>query len=836
MAAAGDDRAAADVLKSLARHLNCLNDDNKSARKRALEAVRRETVEQRLSSAAMQELLGCLLKPLLKCLSDPAETCRDASIQIIAGFIRAVPKPEDCLPYLMPALAQRLGGKEILEPAEELRLALMEMLSLLVEVCGKQIAPYLEDLIKILQRTITDPFAEVKKESCKFTVSVAQCIPEHFHLQAESLLKPLLQTISHQHSQVRVSATQAIGAVIQYSAGKNVDEVLSHLAQRLFDDSPRVRKAVTLVVGDWLLRLPDRYSYFHKLIPLLLTSVSDEIPEIRSLAENSWKQVGAQWEKENEDDLKDKMDFQLPAPALYTSGGERPGLGCRELVVRNLSKLLPAMGRDIGDWLVQTRVKTVQLLRVLLLHAEDHCTQHLQMLLTVLYHACADAETDVRTQCLESAKLLGVFVSPEVYLKLLLPHVEDSSSCSSASPWAPLMVLGAVLSGSSRETLRPHLVKIGDTLAQPEVCLGSQQVLYVDQLLVCVDAVLCVGQQDCDVISLQLLKVLVSVQSVASQHEQHSKAEKLLRSVCAAQALSGVCDLYRQHMAALLQWLSDSHQTWTSFSIQKTQLEIIAMQSGPVVGEFLPALLPLLKSCVDPSREPEMRLHIFTMLSKLLLDAKNTLDSQGRFGEHMEMVLQDLFMPNLVWRSGRSAAAVRTAALSCLLAVLHGEAFPAERVVSAVDSLSSLLISALEEDSKLARLLACRSLTSLLKITAQQISTDKLNHIYPELLKRVDDSSEDVRVEALKSLSVWFCSLGKNYDMQSNRPHLELLFQQLLLYMDDPDTTVQDTVLGVLKVASAVDGDLLQQQTESVREKQRSPEYCDKLLQHIHSL
>lgn len=47
----------------------------------------------------------------------------------------------------------------------------------------------------------------------------------------------------------------------------------------------------------------------------------------------------------------------------------------------------------------------------------------------------------------------------------------------------------------------------------------------------------------------------------------------------------------------------------------------------------------------------------------------------------MELVLQDLLLPNLVWRSGRSAAAVRTAALSCLLAVLHGAAFPAERVI-----------------------------------------------------------------------------------------------------------------------------------------------------------
>ncbi|XP_059416461.1 dynein axonemal assembly factor 5-like [Carassius carassius] len=835
MATASDERAAADVLKSLARHLNCLNDDNKSARRRALETVKKETVEQRLSSGALQELFAGLLKALLKCLSDPAETCRDTAIQILTSFIRAVPRPEDSLPYLMPSLVQRLGGQEILEPAEELRLALMEMLSLLLEVCGRQLAPYLDDMIKILQRTITDPFPEVKKESCKCAISAAQSIPNHFHLQAESLLKPLLQTISHQHSQVRVCVTQAIGAVIQHSTGKNLDDVLSHMAQRLFDDSPRVRKAVTIVVGDWLLRLPDRYSYFHKLIPLLLSSLSDEIPEIRSLAEDLWRQVGSQWEKENEDDLKDKMDFLLPAPVLYTSGVECPGLGCRELVVRNLSKLLPAVGRDMGDWLVQTRVKTAQLLRVLLLHAEDHCTQHLQSLLTLLYRACADPETDVRAQCLESAKLLGVFVSPEVYLKLLLPHVEDSSSCSPASPWAPLMVLGSVLRGSSREALEPHLITIGGTLSHPEVCQGSQQAQYLDQLLVCVDAVLCVCQVDCAVISLQLLKVLVSVQSLTSQQEQCSKAEESVRCLCEAQGLGGVCELYRQHMADLLQWLSDSHHTWTSYSIQKTQLEIIAMQSGPVVGEFLPALLPLLKSCLELSRDPELRLHIFTMLSKLLLDSRNTLDSQGRFAEYMDLVLQDLLLPNLVWRSGRSATAVRTAALSCLLAVLHGAAFPVERVLSVEETLSTQLISALEEDSKLARLLACRSLHALLKLTTQRLNTDSLNKIYPELLKRVDDSSEDVRVEALMSLSTWFSSLGRNYDTQSCRPHLEFLFQQLLLYMDDPDTKIQDSVLEVLKVGSEVDGGLLQQQTEAVREKQRSPEYCDQLLRHIHS-
>ena len=37
-----------------------------------------------------------------------------------------------------------------------------------------------------------------------------------------------------------------------------MDDVVSHLAQRTFDNAPAVRAAVISVVGDWLLNLRDR--------------------------------------------------------------------------------------------------------------------------------------------------------------------------------------------------------------------------------------------------------------------------------------------------------------------------------------------------------------------------------------------------------------------------------------------------------------------------------------------------------------------------------------------------------------------------------------------------
>ncbi len=65
----------------------------------------------------------------------------------------------------MPVVVARLGSQEITEPSEELRLTLVSFLSSLVDLCGAKIAPYLNDMICILQRTIVDPYPEVKKVS-----------------------------------------------------------------------------------------------------------------------------------------------------------------------------------------------------------------------------------------------------------------------------------------------------------------------------------------------------------------------------------------------------------------------------------------------------------------------------------------------------------------------------------------------------------------------------------------------------------------------------------------------------------------------------------------------
>ncbi|XP_067407014.1 dynein axonemal assembly factor 5 isoform X1 [Emydura macquarii macquarii] len=830
--ALGDQRGAAEVAQALGRHLSGLQEPERDARLRALRTIRAEVQERPLSAPVLQEVFAKqLLRPLVRCLAgDPAERCRELAVQLTCHGLSHGARPAEALPCLVPALAQRLGPLpgQSHEPCEELRLALIQLVGLLLELCGAAMGPYLPELIRILQASILDPYPEVKRESCRCAAASARAMPECFHMQSEFLIKPLMQTISHQHFRVRVAVIQATGTVIQFGNGKSVDDVLSHLAQRLFDDIPQVRQAVTSVVGEWLLHLRDRYSYFHKLIPLLLSSFTDEMPENKQLAVSYWKKIGLQWEKENEEDLKDKLDF-YSTPSHYPEGVVRPELGCRELVTRNLSKILPGLCHDVTDWVEGTRIKASQLLFILLLHAEDHITQHMELLLRTLYRVCLDEENNVVRNCVKAAELIGTFVNPKVSLKLLMSALEKTPMPSY------LMILAAVIRGCPRQVLKPHLAYLASTLSQPEICQRSEEIFYMEQLLCCVQAITEVCQEDCKETSLQLMKILVTIMAIPRAEHLHEKVEESMCSLAQVQHLSGFSDLYKQHIDQLMEWVSVSHDRWSCYSPELLQLEVIATHSGPIIGEALQEFILILKTCLQPTKDPPMRLKLFTILSQLLQKANETINSQGQFVSYLEIVIKDILAPNLQWHAGRTAAAIRTTAISCLWTLIYSEMLSPKEIFKVEDALMRQIIATLDEDSKITRLMACRIVSVFLNICGKQFGLDKLNNIYPELLKRLDDAAHDVRLAAAQALTNWFKCIRKDNRKSVLKSNIEFLYRELLIHLDDLDQNIQRVVLDVLKEGSVLYPELLVKEIEAVEHKHRTPAYCNQLLQHIQS-
>lgn len=71
----------------------------------------------------------------------------------------------------------------------------------------------------------------------------------------------------------------------------------------------------------------------------------------------------------------------------------RPTLGCRLLVQREASKILPGAIRDLTDWSYETRIACASLLHLIALHCEDdNGTFQAPAMLEALLRAGADPE------------------------------------------------------------------------------------------------------------------------------------------------------------------------------------------------------------------------------------------------------------------------------------------------------------------------------------------------------------------------------------------------------------------------------------------------------------
>jgi len=113
-----------------------------------------------------------------------------------------------------------------------------------------------------------------------------------------------------------------------------------------------------------------------------------------------------------------------------------------------------------------------------------------------------------------------------------------------------------------------------------------------------------------------------------------------------------------------------------------------------------------------------------------------------------------------------------------------------------VQDLLTQLQSTLEDDLPDTRLLSCRLLRQLFTQTGRRVDRDQLHVMYPCLLKRLDDGSDDVRLAASQTFSAYMQCFHGDYDVLLYRAHLEAIYNGLLIHLDDQHADIQLSVLG----------------------------------------
>lgn len=140
----------------------------------------------------------------------------------------------------------------------------------------------------------------------------------------------------------------------------------------------------------------------------------------------------------------------------------RPNLGCRELIRLNASKILPGLLNDIGDWVEATRIKSAQLLHVMIWQAERNITQHLETVLQTLFRSCGETSSQIQTCLFECSRLLGHFTEATITLAFVFKSIRKMSAVNHGA----VNILNGLLIGfgSSPTFVRDKFVLIIDTL------------------------------------------------------------------------------------------------------------------------------------------------------------------------------------------------------------------------------------------------------------------------------------------------------------------------------------------------------------------------------------
>ena len=199
---------------------------------------------------------------------------------------------------------------------------------------------------------------------------------------------------------------------------------------------------------------------------------------------------------------------------------------------------------------------------------------------------------------------------------------------------------------------------------------------------------------------------------------------------------------------------------------------------------------------------------------------------------HAVALLGTVILPPLVWRAGKTAAAVRYDALTALHTLLARRRVTAGALapqLSPAGQLLPLLLQSMDEDWYVdTRRMGCAALAQVFRVAGAALDDAARRSVYPELNKRMDDSSNAVRVAAAAAIVAFaedalphdYCDTNSGYFVAA-----------LLIHLDDGSAEVQAAVQAALCALAAKKGAVVRAEIGKVHAQFRSKFLLDQVLE-----
>jgi dynein assembly factor 5 len=227
----------------------------------------------------------------------------------------------------------------------------------------------------------------------------------------------------------------------------------------------------------------------------------------------------------------------------------------------------------------------------------------------------------------------------------------------------------------------------------------------------------------------------------------------------------------------------------------------------------------------------DVRLSLIITLEELIKAGTSDWQCSEFIAASAEKIFSQALTPNLVWRVGRVEATVRKVALAACYAMLKAGAVRVDTLYKVAPELVPLITSHLDDHDTSPRHIGCLCLTVVFERLKGAFGDQAIHEMYPKLLKRLDDSSDAVRLAICGTLQSFLLSAPKSCFSGTT---LDYTLDQLFIHLDDPDPTIQDAVLQVIvKAGKFIDKDIVFKKANNNKSTHRSPAMCEKVISEV---
>ncbi|KAJ1501330.1 HEAT repeat-containing protein 2 [Coelomomyces lativittatus] len=435
-------------------------------------------------------------------------------------------------------------------------------------------------------------------------------------------------------------------------------------------------------------------------------------------------------------------------------------IGFRELVRENMLALTDFIVEDLYHWTVEVRHCAAKVLSGLVLYAREHISGYLGKLFPALHRVVHDP---FQTLILEITEEIGSFISPELLLHLLLPSIKNTSTL--------ILITSALQKSNCTEF---HVNKLLESLAQNFESDVSQSELLTPLFL-----------------------TILSKSNSLSPDGLHRRLIFILGVQLNEPTVLTAIE------ASPLSIFEESKPCLLSLPLAELQTS----RHHPTFLLFKKMLLNCPPSFFDKDLLPPlMQLSDVNMLLEIL---PVLLKRSNLFSFEFCSLLWPFLILHLKWNGGKLFFQLRE--LVAELAVL---CINQDSLSIILDPLTDALTSAMDDE----RLITRKHYLSLTEqvLLSQSLTSEHLKKLYCEILKRLDDASDEIRVQACHLIQSIFlrCSIVNSLD----HIHIDEIIKKITIHIDDQNPMIQNAAASTLLSINALYPDLVKVHLASVKQ------------------